>query len=69
MALMRDHRVDLVVAKNAGGTGAAAKLAAARALGLPVLMISRPVPPPRAEVQSVEEVIGWLDQSGTERGV
>jgi precorrin-6A/cobalt-precorrin-6A reductase len=68
-ALMRDHRVDLIVAKNAGGAGASAKLAAARALGLPVLMIDRPILPPRAEVQSVEHVIGWLDHSGTERGV
>jgi precorrin-6A/cobalt-precorrin-6A reductase len=48
MALMRDHGVQVVVAKNAGGTGARAKLDAARALGLPVVMIDRPhVPPAR----------------------
>jgi precorrin-6A/cobalt-precorrin-6A reductase len=61
--------VELVVAKNAGGKGASAKLAAARALGLPVLMIDRPLLPPRPEVQTVAQVIDWLDHSGTERGV
>jgi precorrin-6A/cobalt-precorrin-6A reductase len=68
-ALLKTHRVELVVAKNAGGKGASAKLAAARALGLPVLMIDRPLLPPRPEVQTVAQVIDWLDHSGTERGV
>ena len=35
--LMKAHRIDLVLCKNAGGTGAEAKLIAARALTLPVL--------------------------------
>jgi precorrin-6A/cobalt-precorrin-6A reductase len=69
VALMRDHRVDLVVAKNAGGSGASAKLVAARMLSLPVLMIDRPVVAARREVDSVQEVLDWLDHSGTERGV
>ena len=68
-ALLKTHRVELVVARNAGGKGASAKLAAARALGLPVLMIDRPLLPPRPEVQTVAQVIDWLDHSGTERGV
>ncbi|MDB5941953.1 MAG: Cobalt-precorrin-6x reductase, partial [Ramlibacter sp.] len=70
-ALMRQHRVDLVVAKNAGGTGAQAKLQAARSLGLPVVMVERPVIAARREVGSVAAVLQWLDHSGTgtERGV
>jgi hypothetical protein len=36
---------------------------------LPVLMIDRPQLPPRPEVQTVAQVIDWLDHSGTERGV
>jgi len=68
-ALLKAHRADLVVAKNAGGTGASAKLAAARGLGLPVLMIDRPPLPPRPEVQTVAQVIDWLDHGSTERGV
>ncbi len=50
-ALMREHGITLVVAKNAGGKGASAKLAAARALGLPVLMIDRPPAPERREAR------------------
>jgi precorrin-6A/cobalt-precorrin-6A reductase len=45
-ALMRRHRVTHVVSKNAGGEATAAKLAAARRLSLPVLMIERPFKPP-----------------------
>jgi precorrin-6A/cobalt-precorrin-6A reductase len=59
-ALMQAHGTDVVVAKNAGGKGAVAKIAAARALGLPVVMINRPVIPPRPVVQSVAGVMAWL---------
>jgi precorrin-6A/cobalt-precorrin-6A reductase len=70
-ALLEAHRIDLVVCKNAGGTGAEAKLVAARALGIPVLMIDRPALPPRAEVTDPEAVLEWLDHAPapTERGV
>ena len=44
-ALLERHRITHIVAKNAGGAGAEAKLAAARALSLPVIMIARPVLP------------------------
>lgn len=62
-ALLRDHRIDLIVAKNAGGAGARAKLDAARALGLPVVMTARPALPERAVVATAEEVMRWLDHS------
>lgn len=68
-ALMEKHRIDVVVSKNSGGPGARAKLDAARALGLPVVMIDRPVIPPRHEVGTVAEVFDWLDHMGSERGV
>lgn len=58
--LMREHRTELVVAKNAGGKGAVAKIAAARALGLPVVMIDRPAIPPRKVARTVAEVMAWL---------
>ncbi len=63
-ALMRDHGSDLVVSKNAGGSGARAKLEAARALGLPVLMIDRPALPPRTSFAAPGEVMAWLGHSG-----
>ncbi|WP_417474803.1 cobalt-precorrin-6A reductase [Leisingera sp.] len=59
-ALMQRHGITHVVAKNAGGAGAAAKLAAARRLGLPVIMIGRPQVPDRPIKGSVAEVMEWL---------
>ncbi|MCC5993163.1 MAG: cobalt-precorrin-6A reductase [Rhodobacteraceae bacterium] len=67
--LMEAHRIDLIVSKNAGGTGASAKLTAARALRLPVIMIDRPALPARAEVHDVAGVLDWLDHADTPRGV
>ena len=66
--LMQAHAIDLVVCKNAGGSGAEAKLNAARALGLPVLMIDRPAVPGRTECYRPEDVMIWLGHD-TERGV
>ena len=67
--LIQHHEIDLVVSKNSGGAGAYAKIGAARALGLPVLMINRPRLPTRREVSEVDEVIAWLHHTDTERGV
>lgn len=69
LALMRAHGIEVVVSKNAGGTGAVAKLAAARALWLPVVMIARPVLPKRRAVESVGEVLDWLDHAPADLGV
>jgi precorrin-6A/cobalt-precorrin-6A reductase len=60
IALLQTHRIDLVVAKNAGGTGAVAKITAARSLKLPVLMIDRPALPPRRVAHDVAGVMAWL---------
>ncbi|HDR28888.1 cobalt-precorrin-6A reductase [Rhodovulum sp.] len=68
-ALMQQHRIEIVVSKNAGGTGARAKIAAARGLGLPVLMIDRPALPARHEVSTPAEVLDWLAHSGADLGV
>ena len=59
-ALLRSHQISHVVAKNAGGKGASAKLAVARALNLGVIMIDRPALPPRKVVQNVAAVMDWL---------
>ena len=67
-ALMRDHRITHVVAKNSGGSGARAKLDAARALGLPVLMADRPQLPEDRVAQNADEVMRWLGH-GADRGV
>lgn len=63
LALLRDHRITHVVARNAGGEGARAKLDAARSLGLTVIMIDRPILPERRTAQSVGEIMRWLTHS------
>ena len=51
--LLESRAIDVVVSKNSGGPAARAKLGAARALGLPVVMIARPPPPPGERLESV----------------
>jgi precorrin-6A/cobalt-precorrin-6A reductase len=58
--LMRAHGTELLVAKNAGGAGAEAKILAARTLGIPVIMIDRPELPDRPLRRTVAEVMDWL---------
>ena len=41
-ALLKEHRIDLVCCKNSGGAAAYGKIAAARALALPVIVVRRP---------------------------
>ncbi|MCK1636803.1 cobalt-precorrin-6A reductase [Bradyrhizobium sp. 157] len=60
MEMMRSRRIEWIVARNSGGTGARAKIDAAREFGLPVVMLTRPDLPDRLRVGSVTEVIQWL---------
>ncbi|MEP5731486.1 MAG: cobalt-precorrin-6A reductase [Sulfitobacter sp.] len=59
-ALMQSHDITHVVAKNSGGTGARAKLDAARILGLQVLMAQRPLLPRHTVATTPREVMQWL---------
>lgn len=61
--LMIRHGITHVVAKNAGGTGACAKLIAARKLRLPVVMIQRPNLPACPTFDRPEDVMASLHQS------
>uniref|UniRef100_UPI003FD787A6 precorrin-6A/cobalt-precorrin-6A reductase n=1 Tax=Acidocella sp. TaxID=50710 RepID=UPI003FD787A6 len=63
LALLCQHRIELIIAKNAGGEAARAKLDAARALRLKVLMIERPTPPVRQVAANVEDALSWLAHS------
>ena len=58
--LMLRHGIDLLVTKNSGGTASAAKLEAARGLGLPVLMVARPMLPQRPTVNRLDDVLAWI---------
>jgi precorrin-6A/cobalt-precorrin-6A reductase len=59
-ALLREHRIEVLVARDSGGELTAAKLVAARELGLPVVLIARPPAPDAPAVASVEEAVAWV---------
>ncbi|HLO77717.1 MAG TPA: cobalt-precorrin-6A reductase [Magnetospirillum sp.] len=59
-SLMRANAIDVVVSKASGGAATYGKIAAARALGLPVLMIRRPPPPEGLSAGTIDEVLEWL---------
>ncbi|MDB6177141.1 cobalt-precorrin-6A reductase [Paracoccus sp. Z330] len=67
LALMARFRVTHLVAKNAGGMAARAKLLAARRLAVPVVMIERPRMPQRQIVDRAEEVLDWLHHPASAR--
>jgi precorrin-6A/cobalt-precorrin-6A reductase len=58
--LLAEHRIDVVVTKASGGPSTYAKIAAARALSLPVLMIRRPPPPAGPAVTDVADAAAWV---------
>jgi precorrin-6A/cobalt-precorrin-6A reductase len=59
--LMRDARIDVLVTKNSGGRATEAKLIAARRLGIEVLMIERPKLEDVPAIESIEEMLAWID--------
>lgn len=62
-ALLRDHRIDFVIAKNSGGQASYGKIAAARALGLPVMLLRRPALPAAEIADSIDQVVRWAEKS------
>jgi len=58
--LFRYNRIDTLVTKNSGGSATYAKIEAARALGLPVVMIARPHKPTGIAMTDVEACVAWL---------
>src|SRR6478752_1115149 len=70
--LLRAHAIEIVVAKNSGGAATYGKMAAARALGLAVILLRRPALPETLAVETVDDAVAWLDHASAlpiERGV
>ena len=60
--LLRQHAIELIIAKNSGGDATYAKIAAARALGLPVIMVRRPAKPPvDHSAETLAAAVAWID--------
>jgi precorrin-6A/cobalt-precorrin-6A reductase len=64
-ALMTEHKIEVVISKNSGGSAAYGKIAAARALGIEVIMLRRPAAPDAPCVNTVEDALAWLDHALT----
>jgi precorrin-6A/cobalt-precorrin-6A reductase len=59
-ALLIGHKIDAIVSKNSGGAATYAKIAAARDLNLPVVMVQRPDRPKVLQIQSATEAVRWV---------
>jgi precorrin-6A/cobalt-precorrin-6A reductase len=70
LELLEREAIEVVVSKNSGTAATYPKLAAARSLGLPVVMVERPVLPPAQLAHSLAEIVAFLHAlSPTPRGV
>jgi precorrin-6A/cobalt-precorrin-6A reductase len=58
--LLKRHGIEAVVSKNSGGKASVAKIVAARALNIPVVMIAPPAPPPGETVAAVPAAVAWI---------
>jgi precorrin-6A/cobalt-precorrin-6A reductase len=63
LALLKEHGIDVIVSKNSGGPATYSKIAAARTLGIEVVMITRPQLPEMPSVDTVDAVMEWLDHT------
>src|SRR5690606_42094700 len=60
-ALIRGHRLDVLVTKDSGGAMTRAKFTAGRDARIPVIMVDRPRPPDGVRaVADVAEAVAWV---------
>ncbi len=60
--LLVANDIDAILAKNSGGAASYAKIIAARALGIEVIMITRPERPQVETAATVDDALAWLER-------
>ena len=60
IALMQEERIEVLVTKNSGGAATEAKIAAARTLGVEVVMVERPATEDTWGFYTVDAVLAWI---------
>jgi precorrin-6A/cobalt-precorrin-6A reductase len=60
-AMLSGHGIEAVIAKNSGGAATYGKIAAARALGIPVILVRRPNLPDVPAADSVDAALAMID--------
>jgi precorrin-6A/cobalt-precorrin-6A reductase len=61
IALMRDEAIDVLVTRNSGGTATQAKIDAARALGIQVVIVDRPPTEDYPAFDQLDDVMAWIE--------
>jgi precorrin-6A/cobalt-precorrin-6A reductase len=61
IGLMRNERVDALVTKNSGGSATEAKLVAARALGVEVIIVERPAAGAVPVYETLDDILAWIE--------
>jgi precorrin-6A/cobalt-precorrin-6A reductase len=59
--LLIENRIEVIVAKNSGGTATYGKIAAGRALGIAVIVVERQQPDDVRTVETVKDALGLVD--------
>jgi precorrin-6A/cobalt-precorrin-6A reductase len=62
-SLLVSHSIDAIVAKNSGGGATYGKIAAARSLGIPVLLFRRPQLQDSPAVATVGQAVTWINHA------
>jgi len=62
-ALLTARGIEIIIAKNSGGEATYGKIAAARELGVPVVMLRRPVLPAVPAVETIADALAFIDHA------
>jgi precorrin-6A/cobalt-precorrin-6A reductase len=61
LALMQREQIETLVTKNSGGRATYAKIEAARALGIEVVIVRQPPAPEAETLHDLDAVMTWID--------